>query len=223
MKLSESTINVLKNFATINAGMQFKEGSVVRTISKGQNVLGKATVTENFEKDFVIYDLNRFLSLCGSLTDPEIVINTDANNLTVKSGTSKTIYGLADESMIVAPPAKELKIENAEVNFRLTKEDMSQVLKLSGILGLPNIAVIGDGTSISIATLDVKNDESDNFSIKVGETASNFKMIFNTENLKMIPGTYDVAISSKGISHFKHATDSVEYWIATEAGSKYEG
>jgi hypothetical protein len=223
MKLSESTINVLKNFATINAGMQFKEGSVVRTISKGQNVLGKATVTENFEKDFVIYDLNRFLSLCSSLTDPEIVINTDANNLTVKSGTSKTTYGLADESMIVAPPAKELKIENAEVNFRLTKEDMSQVLKLSGILGLPNIAVIGDGASISIATLDVKNDESDNFSIKVGETASNFKMIFNTENLKMIPGTYDVAISSKGISHFKHATDSVEYWIATEAGSKYEG
>jgi hypothetical protein len=223
MKLSESTINVLKNFATINAGMQFKEGSVVRTISKGQNVLGKATVTENFEKDFVIYDLNRFLSLCGSLSDPEIVINTDANNLTVKSGTSKTTYGLADESMIVAPPAKELKIENAEVNFRLTKEDMSQVLKLSGILGLPNIAVIGDGASISIATLDVKNDESDNFSIKVGETASNFKMIFNTENLKMIPGTYDVAISSKGISHFKHATDSVEYWIATEAGSKYEG
>jgi hypothetical protein len=223
MKLSESTINILKNFATINAGMQFKEGSVVRTISKGQNVLGKATVTENFEKDFVIYDLNRFLSLCGSLTDPEIVINSDANNLTVKSGTSKTTYGLADESMIVAPPAKELKIENAEVNFRLTKEDMSQVLKLSGILGLPNIAVIGDGASISIATLDVKNDESDNFSIKVGETTSNFKMIFNTENLKMIPGTYDVAISSKGISHFKHATDPVEYWIATEAGSKYEG
>jgi hypothetical protein len=125
--------------------------------------------------------------------------------------------------MIVAPPAKEIKIENAEVNFRLTKDDMNQVLKLSGILGLPNIAVVGDGSEISISALDVKNVDSDNFSIKVGETASNFKLIFNTENLKMIPGTYDVAISSKGISHFKHATDSVEYWIATEAGSKYEG
>ena len=223
MKLSESTINVLKNFATINAGMQFKEGSVVRTISKGQNVLGKATIKESFEKDFVIYDLNRFLSLCGSLTDPEIVINTDANNLTVKSGTSKTIYGLADGSMIVAPPAKELKIENAEVNFRLTKEDMNQVLKMSGILGLPNIAVVGDGESVSLSALDVKNNESDTFSIKVGETSSNFKMIFNTENLKMVPGNYDVAISSKGISHFKHVTDQIEYWIATEAGSKYEG
>ena len=223
MKLSESTINVLKNFATINAGMQFKEGSVIRTISKGQNVLGKATVTETFEKDFVIYDLNRFLSLCGSLKDPEIVINSETNNLTVKSGTSKTTYGLADESMIVVPPAKELKIENSEVNFRLTKDDMNQVLKMSGILGLPNVAVIGDGTEISISALDVKNADTDTFSIKVGETTANFKLIFNTENLKMIPGNYDVAISSKGISHFKHATDSVEYWIATEAGSKYEG
>ena len=223
MKLSESTINVLKNFATINAGMQFKEGSVVRTINKGQNVLGKATIKESFEKDFVIYDLNRFLSLYSSLNDPEIVVNADSNNITIKSGTSKTTYGLADESMIVAPPAKELKIENAEVNFRLTKEDMSQVLKLSGILGLPNIAVIGDGTSISISALDVKNADSDDFSIKVGQTSANFRMIFVTENFKMIPGTYDVSISSKGISHFKHSTDSLEYWIATETGSKYEG
>lgn len=223
MKLSESTINVLKNFATINAGMQFKEGSVVRTINKGQNVLGKATIKESFEKDFVIYDLNRFLSLYSSLNDPEIVVNADSNNITIKSGTSKTTYGLADESMIVAPPAKELRIDNAEVNFRLTKEDMNQVLKLSGILGLPNIAVIGDGTSISISALDVKNADSDDFSIEVGKTTANFKLIFITENLKMVPGNYDVAISSKGISHFKHVTDSIEYWIATEAGSKYEG
>jgi hypothetical protein len=223
MKFSESTINVLKNFASINAGMQFKEGSVVRTISKGQNVLGKATVTETFEKDFVIYDLNRFLSLCSSLTDPEIVLNSDANNLTVKSGTSKTTYGLADESMIVAPPVKELKIENSEVNFKLTKDDMNQVLKMSGILGLPNIAVTGNGFEISISALDTKNTDSDNFSITVGRTSANFRMIFVTENLKMIPGTYDVAISSKGISHFKHVTDQIEYWIATEAGSKYEG
>ena len=202
--------------------MQFKEGSVVRTISKGQNVLGKATITESFDKDFVIYDLNRFLSLCGSLSDPEIVINSDNNNLTIKSGTSKTTYGLADESMIVAPPAKEIKIENAEVNFRLTKDDMNQVLKLSGILGLPNIAVVGDGTDISISALDVKNDESDNFSIKVGDTTANFKFIFNTENLKMIPGTYNVAISSKGISQFTNQKNPIKYWVTTEPGSKFE-
>ena len=125
--------------------------------------------------------------------------------------------------MIVAPPVKELKIENSEVNFKLTKDDMNQVLKMSGILGLPNIAVTGNGFEISISALDIKNTDSDNFSINVGRTSANFRMIFVTENLKMIPGTYDVAISSKGISHFKHVTDQIEYWIATEAGSKYEG
>ena len=89
MKLSESTINVLKNFSNINSGMLIKSGNVIRTISKQQNVLGKATVTESFDSDFVIYDLNRFLGLVGSLTDPEIAINGAAKNLTIKSGSSK--------------------------------------------------------------------------------------------------------------------------------------
>lgn len=223
MKLSESTLNVLKNFSTINTGIQIKPGNTIRTISKQQNVFGKSTVTETFDSEFVIYDLNRFLALLSSLNDPEIVINAEKKNLTIKSGSSKTVYGLSDESMIVAPPSKDIKVENAEVNFSLTKDDFNQVMKLSGVLGLPNIAVIGDGTNISIATLDVKNDESDNFSIKVGDTDKRFKFIFNTENLKMIPGNYSVSISSKGVSHFKHASEPVEYWVATEAGSNYEG
>lgn len=223
MKLSESTINLLKNFSSINQGIQIKPGQIIRTISKQQNVLGKATVSETFDSEFVIYDLNRFLSLISSLSDPEITINADSKTLTVKSGSSKTTYGLSDESMIVAPPSKELSVVDAEVNFSLSKDNFNQVLKLSGILGLPNIAVVGDGSKVCICALDAKNDESDNFSIEVAETTANFKFIFNTENLKMIPGTYNVAISSKGISHFVNANDPVEYWVATEAGSKYEG
>lgn len=223
MKLSEQTLTLLKNYATINPGVQIKSGQVIRTISKQQNVLAKATVTETFDSDFVIYDLNRFLALVSSLDSPEISVNAGKKVLNVTSGSSKTVYGLSDESMIVAPPAKEIKVENAEVNFTLTKDNLAQVLKLSGILGLPNIAVVGNGSEISISALDAKNDESDNFSVNVGETSATFKFIFTTENLKMIPGTYNVAISSKGISHFKHEKDAIEYWIATEAGSKYEG
>jgi hypothetical protein len=221
MKLSENTLSILKNFATINSGIQIKAGSTIRTISKQRNVLAKASVAELFDSEFVIYDLNRFLALITSLESPDILVNTDKKNMIVKSGSSKTIYGLSDESMIVAPPNKELKLEIAEVNFKLTKEDFNQVLKLSGILGLPNIAIIGDGNDISIATLDVKNDESDNFLIKVGETEANFKMIFAAENLKMITGNYTVSISSKGFAHFKHEKDALEYWVALESGSKY--
>ncbi len=108
------------------------------------------------------------------------------------------------------------------MNFSLSKDDLAQVLKLSAVLGLPNIAVKGNRSKITITAMDVKNQDSDVFSVEVGETSSEFQFIFVTENLKMIPGTYNVSISSKGISHFKHSSEPLEYWIATEAGSSYK-
>lgn len=222
MKLSDNTMNILKNFSTINTGILFKEGNVIRTISKQQNLLAKAVVEENFSDKFVIYDLNRFLALVGSLKNPDITINKNKNNLKIVSGTSSTIYGLASEHMIVAPPEKELKVDNAEVNFLLSKDDLAQVLKLSAVLGLPNIAVKGNRSTVTLTALDVKNTDSDVFSIEVGTTSSEFQFVFITENLKMIPGDYTVSISSKGISNFRNTSASIEYWIATEAGSSYK-
>lgn len=221
MKLSEKTLEILKNFTTINQGLSIKSGSTLRTISKQQNVLARATVPDSFESEAVIFDLNRFLGVVTSLNDPEININADQKKILIKSGSYKTVYGLSDESMIVAPPSKDLKVENAEVNFSLSKDDFNQVLKLSGIMGLPNIAVVGNGKKISFTTLNTKDNESDTFECQVADTTDTFKFIFNTENLKMIPGNYDVSISSKGISYFKNKTEPVEYWVATEAGSSY--
>ena len=222
MKLSEATTDVLKNFATINSGIQFKKGNVIRTISKQQNVLGKATVAENFDSEFVIYDLNRFLSLVTSLNDPDITINESKNTLTIKSGSSKTTYGLSDAAMIIAPPAKEIKLDDPEVEFTLTKENFNQIQKMAGILGLPNVGVVGDGKKIQLTTSDFKNSDSDNFSIDVGDTTAKFKMIFSAENLKIIPGDYEISITSKGISHFRNTKSPIEYWIAVEPGSSYE-
>ena len=221
MKISETTINILKNFSSINPGLSVKPGQTLRTISKQQNVLAKATVTENFLDEIVIFDLNRFLGVVTSLNNPDISIS--GKKLSIKSGDDETLYGLSDESMIVAPPAKDLKVENAEVNFTLSKENLSQVLKISGVMGLSNISVIGDGKKITFVTLNAVDNESDTFSVDVGATKAKFKFIFNTENLKMIPGNYTVAISSKGIAYFKNNSDPIEYWIATEAGSSYDG
>jgi hypothetical protein len=221
MKLSENTINILKNFSSINPGLSVKPGQTLRTISKQQNVLAKATVTENFSDEMVIFDLNRFLGVVTSLDDPDISLS--GKKLKIKAGGNETLYGLSDESMIIAPPAKDLKVENAEVNFTLTKESLSQVLKIAGVMGLSNIAVIGNGKKITFVTLNAVDSESDTFSIEVDASKAKFKFIFTTENLKMIPGNYTVAISSKGIAYFKNNSDPIEYWIATEAGSSYEG
>lgn len=220
MKLSENTVNVLRNFATINQGLVFKSGNTLRTVSKQQNVLGKATVTESFDKNFAIYDLNRFLAVLSSMNDPDLTVGT--GNVKIASGTSKTTYGLSDETMVVSAPDNDISVQNAEVKFTLTKDSLAQVLKLSGVLGLPNIAVRGNRKKISIAALDVKNQDSDVFSVDVGDTSAEFQFIFVTENFKMIPGDYDVQISSKGVSHFKSKKDPLEYWIATEVGSKFE-
>ena len=220
MKLSENTVNVLRNFATINQGLVFKSGNTLRTVSKQQNVLAKATVTESFDNNFAIYDLNRFLAVLSSMNDPDLTVGT--GNVKIASGTSKTTYGLSDETMVVSAPDNDISVQNAEVKFTLTKDNLAQVLKLSGVLGLPNIAVRGNRKKISIAAVDVKNQDSDVFSVDVGDTDAEFQFIFVTENFKMIAGDYDVQISSKGVAHFKSKKDPLEYWIATEVGSKYE-
>jgi hypothetical protein len=220
MKLSENTVNVLRNFATINQGLVFKSGNTLRTVSKQQNVLAKATVTESFDNNFAIYDLNRFLAVLSSMNDPNLTVGT--GNVKIASGTSKTTYGLSDETMVVSAPDNDISVQNAEVKFTLTKDNLAQVLKLSGVLGLPNIAVRGNRKKISIAAVDVKNQDSDVFSVDVGDTDAEFQFIFVTENFKMIPGDYEVQISSKGVAHFKSKKDPLEYWIATEVGSKFE-
>ena len=221
MKLSDNTLTYLKNFSSINSGIVFQEGNVIRTISKQQNILAKATVEETFSDKFAIYDLNRFLALIGSLSDPSLDISSEKKNIKIKSGSSQTVYGLSDESLVVTAPAKDLKV-SGEVQFTLSKDVMSSVLKMAGILGLPNISVRGDRNVVSVAAVDVKNPDSDVFSMEVGKTKAEFEMIFSTENFKMIPGDYEVTISSKGISHLKNTKEPIEYWIAIESGSRYE-
>jgi hypothetical protein len=157
----------------------------------------------------------------SSLKSPDIIVNDGAKSLKIKSDSSVTNYGLSDESLIIAPPEKDLNVENAEVNFTLTQATLSQILKLAGVMGLPNVCVRGDRNKISIAAIDVKNQDSDVFSIDVGDTQSEFNMIFVTENFKLLPENYEVAISSKGVAHFKTSNGKVQYWIATEAGSKF--
>lgn len=220
MKLSEATITTLKNFSTINPGLIIRKGNTLRTISKLQSLVAKVEVPESFDDTICIYDLNRFLAVLGSLKDPDIAMN-DNRSLKIKSESSVTNYGLSDESLIIAPPEKDLSMADAEVNFTLTQSTLTQILRLAGVMGLPNVCVRGNRSKISVAAVDVKNTDSDVFSVDVGETTSEFEMIFVTENFKFLPENYQVAISSKGIAHFKNSTGKIQYWVATEAGSTF--
>lgn len=218
MKLSSQTINVLKNYASINQGIVFKKGNVISTMSAQKNILSEATIPDEIPQTFGVYDLNEFLSIISLNKDPDIEF--DEKNAIIKSlnGRSKTKYRFTEASMIVTPPEKKITLPSVDASFTLTEEDFAWIQKTSAVLGSPHIAVVSDGTEVNLVAFDATNDSAHNSSIKIeAQTTSSYKMIFKAENLKMIPGSYVVEISSKGIASFKNTKENIQYWIATEA------
>ena len=217
MKLSNETLNVLKNFAGINSGIEFKTGNKIATISSTKTVLAKATLPDEFPQDFCIYDLNQFLSVHSLGKDTEL--DFDSNNVIFKSGRSKTKYRMTAKSMIVSAPEKELTLPSVDGSFKLKDEDLAQALKNSAVLGSPNIAFESDGSKISVTNFNAKDDSAHTNTIEIGTTDSDkqFKAVFLVENFKMIPGTYDVQVSSKGLASFVNEKGDLQYWIAIEA------
>jgi hypothetical protein len=180
-------------------------------------VLAKATLIDDFPQDFCIYDLNQFLSVHSLGKDTEL--DFDSNNVIFKSGRSKTKYRMTAKSMIVSAPEKELTLPSVDGSFKLKDEDLAQALKNSAVLGSPNIAFESDGSKISVTNFNAKDDSAHTNTIEIGTTDNDkqFKAVFLVENFKMIPGTYDVQVSSKGLASFANEKGDLQYWIAIEA------
>lgn len=226
MKLSSNTMNVLKNFATINEGIFVKPGNVIETISKQKNILAKAELSEQFDKEFGIHDLNNFLAQLTLSKDASPEIEIEDKNIIIKSlsGRSSTKYRKASKETILTPPDKKVNMDNSEINFTIQSADFEWISRVASALGSPNIAFVSDGENLNVETFDMKDDASHVNSTNIGKgQGKKYRMVFSSENLKLIPGAYTVTISSKGIGHFKNTNLPVEYWITTETGSKYEG
>ena len=225
MKLSKHTLNMLKNFSDINMSIEIKKGNVLRTVSVQKNILAQAELEDEFPKDFAIYELNRFLGAVSLFDDPELEFNAKSVNIGTTKHSADYVY--CDPSMIVTPPENNITFPDPEVKFTLSQDSLSQVMRASNVLGTPEIAIEGGphpNDSIRIKALDVNNDSTDTFQVVLDEKSGHtFRFVFKTENMKMIPGNYDVEISSKGISHFSLQGIKLQYWIATESTSSFGG
>ena len=223
MKLSKNTLDMLKNFSDINMSIEIKKGNILRTVSVQKNILAQAELEDSFPQDFAIYELNRFLGAVSLFDDPEFTFNGKSTNIGTARHSVDYVY--CDPSMIVTPPENNITFPDPEVKFTLTQDALSQVMKASNVLGTPEIAVESDSGIINIKALDVNNDSTDTFKIVLDESYSGdkFRFVFKTENMKMLPGNYDVEISSKGISHFTMQGQKLQYWIATESSSSFGG
>ena len=217
MKLSENTINVLKNFSTINQGIKFTKGNKLKTVSSSKTVMAVASIIEDIPQDFCIYDLNQFLSVNSLFKEkPELSFNEP--NIIFKTGRSNIKYRMTAENQIVVAPAKDINLTSIDVKFTLNADDYDWLIKTSKVLSSPNIALISDGDKIELSTLDVSNDAVETSSIQIAEgDGKKFKIVFHTENFKMIPGSYEVSVTFGGVAHFKNTKDDIQYWIAFEA------
>ena len=220
MKIGNDTINILKNFSTINSSISFNSGNVIRTISEQKNILAQAVTSESFPVSFGVYDLNQFLGVISLFEDGDL--DFQENKVVISEGSSKCNYTYTDPSMITSPPKKNIEMPSPEVTFTLSSEDFRSVYNAANQLSLSEIVVRGDGNTIELVAKDTKDPSSNEYSRNVGVTDKTFSFVFKSENLKLISdSSYHVEISTSNIAHFKGKT--VEYWIATEVGSKYEG
>jgi len=221
MKLSESTLSVLKNFSTINQSILFKQGSQLRTISVMKNILAEVTVEEEFPKDFGIYDLPQFLNGIGVLyNNPDFDFQNDGYVL-IKEGKMRSKFRFADPNVIITPPDKAITLPSEDVSFELSTEKLDKLLKAATLYQLPDFSVVGENGVINLVVCDKKNETSNSFSITVGDTEATFAFNFKVENIKILPGTYEVAVSQKLLSRFTSQNHDLTYYIALEPDSTF--
>lgn len=217
MKLSKETVGLIKNFAGINSNLLLKSGNKLATISAQKNVMADAVVTETFP-DFGIYDLNEFLGAMSLFEDPELTFNEKW--VTIEQGGNSIKYFAADASVLTAPQ-KAIIFPDAEIEFPMSANMLSMIQRTASVLRASDVSIVGDGSTIAVVVGDKKNATGNSYNSAVGATEKKFKVNLKVENLKMIPGDYQVSISSKKISRFKSAGDLV-YYVAVEADSTFE-
>jgi|TARA_B100000929_G_scaffold16894_1_gene13375 hypothetical protein len=221
MKISDNTISILRNFSDINANILFKPGSTLNTVSTMKNIMAKADVEEEFETEFGVYDLPEFLRALDSFKQPVLKFTGNTNlKIQDEKSTLSARYAFADKSTLRFP-SKEIKMPDQTVAFTLKNEDYESVKKLYTNLSLPDIAFKGEGGKIKLVALDKKNSNSNVSSIIVGDSNIEFTAYIKAENMKIVPGDYDVALSKAKIAHFINKKVKVQYWIALEADSTF--
>jgi len=220
MKLNENTITILKNFSSINPSIYIRKGNKLRTMAVSENIAAVAEVEETFETDFAIYDLNQFLNGL-KLYDNPILDFSENKCILIKQGTHQIKYRLTDPTLIFAAEDRDIRLPSQDVCFILKEEQFEKILKASSVFGLPDFSVVGNEKKLSLQTSHRDNSSSNELSIIVGETTENFVMNFKTENLKIIPGDYEVVISKELIAKFTNQNYNLTYYIGLQSDSNF--
>ena len=215
MKLSENTLAVLKNFASINSGVVLKKGNTQKTISPEKSILVEATLEDNLSSDFGIYDLNQFLGNVTTLKNPELTFTQ--SDVTLDDGDLALTYHACSPNLIISPPDKELALKTVDCKFSLSNAVLQKLLKVATMNSLPNLTVVGKDGELRLKIHEKANDTSNHGSVKIGDYAGeDFVATFKTENLKLLPDDYNVELQKGAFAKFVNAAGNLKYFIALE-------
>ena len=213
--LSKPTLEILKNFCSINKSLVINPGNKLSTLSINKNILVYADVEESFDSQLSIYDLGVFLGGLSLFEQPSIDTSRD-NYVTVSDtkGRSKTKFFYADPDIITQPPEKEINLPSEDVKFRLESTALQQLQRAASVYQLPDLCLFGDGEKMNLCLTDKKNDTSNTYSIEVGKSDDEFCYCFKVENLKLLIGDYNVTLSKSNVALFQG--EGIKYFIALE-------
>ena len=224
MNLSNDTLNVLKNFATINPNIVFKPGQKLKTISESKTILASATIVEDFPQEFGVYDLNEFLSVLSLIDQP--TLEFEDKSVLIKGGnSSQQIRYFFSEADILTTPQKDIQMPDPEVGVNIEEDKLNQIRKAAAVLGHTELAITGNDGVITASVLDTRDSTSNVFEIELDKDNScknEFNFVVSIPNLKLLPGDYFVSISSKLISNWTNSNYPVDYFIALEKNSSYD-
>lgn len=223
MELSNRTVEILRNFSTINPNIVVNGGNVLKTMSIAKNIVSRAEIEENFPNTFGIYDLSEFLSVLSLVDNPSITFGENFCTVSDGSGLSSVKYFYSDPEMLSAPK-KDIVMPECEIKFLLTNETLSKIKRASSALGYDNISIRPNGNSIEIAVVDAEDSTSNSYSILVeGQfpLGEDFNFVMGVNNMKLMGEDYEVSISTKLISHFRSINSNTQYFIALEKSSTY--
>jgi len=217
--LSRKTLDVLKNFSTINSSIVFRKGSTVRTISNAENILAKFTGEEVFPVDFAIYDLSQFLSGISLFSDPQLEFDNE-NFVSIRGGRQSARYFFSDpEITLKSAPEKNVKFPGSDLQFNLTGEDLIALQKASAVYSLPDLTFqsIEGHDEIKLILRDKENDTSNTYDLTVaGSTTGTYTLDLKIENIRLLPGDYTVKVSQHLISEWTNINTDLTYYIALE-------
>lgn len=227
MKLSKQTIAILKSMAGINSNIHVLPGNELVCVSPGKNIMFNAHVEEDFQTEFAIWDLTQFLGTHSLFSDPEIEFGN--GSLRMKSGRQFCEYHYADPRLVEGcRPPKTLNLPPVKVVFELSQQELSDILRASAVLQLPNLLITNDGDKVKVIAHDKEKPNSTNkFEVEVTPTDmdvnSDFKIHIRAENLKVLPGDYEISVCEKLAILLNHKNIDANYTLAVDNDSVYSG